>query len=239
MDLTESFFHTILRSLAAVLSLQVLSRINGAKQISQLSFYDYITGITIGSMATVMAIDDQIPFWLPLISIIIFTTASYIEGRLTLHSLKIRRWIDGTPTMLISDGQILARNLKKIHLTLDELLSEARVAGYFQLTQIAFAIMESSGKISFLPYAKYQTVQKKDIHISVQATGLSINLIIDGEILEKELHSLGKDRHWLYQQLQKVSIASEKDVLLAFVNRAGDFFVYHRDDVSVIEVPFS
>ena len=181
----SAILDTIIRSILAIIALEVLARINGAKQISQLTFYDYITGITIGSMAAVMAIDDQIPFWLPLVSIVVFVFASYLEGKWTMHSLQARKLIEGTPMILMANGKLLQSHMYKAHLTVNDLLSEARVAGYFNLHDIAFAIMENSGKISFLPYAETLPANRKDLQITGNTSSLYVNVVIDGELLER------------------------------------------------------
>lgn len=233
MSLWNAGMDTLFRSIAAIIALQVLTRINGAKQISQLSFYDYITGITIGSLTAVMAIDDKIPFYLPLLSITLFICASYLEGQWTMHSLKARKWIDGMPIILMLNGQILAKNLKKAHLTVNELLSEARVAGYFQLRQISIAIMESSGKLSFLPFAQQQPLRPIDVGIKKADHGVYIALIIDGEVLKEELAFLQKDETWLLHQLTVQGIRSVEDVFLALANRQGDVCIYPKENTEV------
>lgn len=208
----------IIRALLAVFTLQLLARINGPKQISQLSFYDYITGITIGSMAAYMAVDEQIPLIAPMVAIAVFVSASYLENQLSLHSLKARKLIDGVPMLLMADGKLLRSHMKKAHLSVNDLLSEARVAGYFDLSKIAFALMETSGKISFLPYA--QDKQK--------APALFINVIIDGEILPQELALIQKDRTWLLQKLKEHHL-SLSDVLLASADSSGRLICYPRE----------
>lgn len=219
----SSVFTIVVRSLLAVLTLQLLARINGAKQISQLSFYDYITGITIGSMAAYMAVDEQIPLIAPIAAIAVFVFASFIENQLSMHSLKARKLIDGVPMLLMAEGKLLQSHMKKAHLTVNDLLSEARVAGYFDLSAIAFALMETSGKISFLPYKQN----------SEKAPALFINVIIDGEILQQELALLGKDRTWLLRKLKDHHL-SLSDVLLAIVDQNDRLICYPRD-VKTIE----
>ncbi len=209
----------ILRSILAVLTIQILTRINGAKQISQLSFYDYITGITIGSLAAYLAVDEQIPLWIPITAITVFVSAAYLESHLTLRFLTIRKYIDGMPTMLMADGKLLQRRMKKARLTVNDLLSEARVAGYFDLSQIAYAFMENSGKISFLPYPNHQPIQ----------TDLYISVIIDGEILDQGLAFLRRDITWLFQKLEEEQICLS-DILLAIVDQSGNIRWYRRNE---------
>lgn len=232
MDTIQPVIDTILRSLLAVIALEVLARINGAKQISQLSFYDYITGITIGSMAAVMAIDDVIPFWLPLLAIVIFVLASYVEGKWTLHSLMARKVIDGTPMVIMANGKLLQSHLRKAHLTVNDLLSEARVAGYFNLHDIAFAIMENSGKISFLPYAENAPVTRKDAKLHPAPASLYVNVVIDGELLTQELAAIGKNEEWFIHTCRKHHYGDRKDMLLAIADTNDHLYVYYKDETS-------
>lgn len=228
MEILLACLQTIVRSVAAVLILQVLARINGAKQISQLSFYDYITGITIGSMTAALAIEDHVPFYYPLLSILVFILASYLEGRWTLCSLWARRWIGGMPVILMFEGQIIAKNLKKVHLTVNELLSEARASGYFDLSNISIAIMETSGKISFLPFAKDQPVTAKALGLHPQEQALFINVVIDGEILDEELHLLGHDVPWLMLKLQERGMKDPTQAFLVLANSKGEVHIYPK-----------
>ncbi len=229
MDITQAVIDTIFRSIGAVIALEFLARINGPKQISQLSFYDYITGITIGSMAAVMAIDDQIPFYIPLISMIVFILLTYIEGKWTLRSLKARQMIDGTPILLMADGKILQKQMKKARMTVNDLLSEARVAGYFNLQDVSFAVMENSGKISFLPFAQNQPVTCGDMKIKKGVPTLYVNIIIDGVILHNELRDVGLNEPWLMEQLKKQETALDQ-VLLGIVNKQGKLYLYRKHE---------
>lgn len=232
MDGLHALVDTVFRSILAVAALEILARINGAKQISQLTFYDYITGITIGSMAAVMAIDDEIPFWLPLIAIFIFVIASFLEGKWTLHSLQARKLIDGTPMVLMANGKMLQSHMRKAHLTVNDLLSEARVAGYFNLHDIAFAIMENSGKISFLPHAEAAPVNRKDLNIDSTPSSLYVNVVIDGELLEDELAAIGKNKQWLLHRCKELQYGKITDMLLAIADIQGNIYVYYKDEVS-------
>lgn len=232
MEIVFACVNSALRSIAAVIALQVLARVNGAKQISQLPFYDYITGITIGSMAAVMAIDDRVPVYIPLLSMIIFVAASYLEGKWTINSIKARKYIDGMPMLLMSEGNILQANMRKAHLTVNDLLSEARVAGYFDLSQVAYAIMENSGKISFLAHSQHQPATCKDMHIPTTKVELFVNVIIDGEVLEHELAMIHKNLTWLDDQLHKQGLSSVNDVLLAIANMQGELHCYRKDETS-------
>ena len=232
MEPFYALLDTMLRSLMAVIALEVLARVNGAKQISQLSFYDYVTGITIGSMAAVMAIDDQIPFWLPLASMIVFVSASYFEGKLTMQYLKIRKLVDGVPVVLMANGKLIQEHLKHAHLTVNDLLSEARVAGYFNLHDIAYAVMENSGKISFLPYCANTPYTKKDANIKDEIASLYVNVVIDGEVLETELHAIGKDLHWFHHRCDELQYGDVKDILLAIADRENNLYVWYKHETT-------
>lgn len=232
MDPFMAFIDTIGRSILAVVALEVLARINGAKQISQLSFYDYITGITVGSMAAVMAIDDEIPFWLPLIAMVIFVLASYAEGKWAIHSLKARKIIDGTPMVLMANGKLLQSHMKKAHLTVNDLLSEARVAGYFNLHDVAFAVMENSGKISFLPHAQNAPYTRKDANLHPDPASLYVNVVIDGVLLEQELNAIGKNVEWFQHICKQHHYGDVKDMLLAIADSNNNLYVYYKDETS-------
>lgn len=231
MEELYALLDTILRSILAVITLQLLARMNGAKQISQLSFYDYISGITIGSMAAVMAIDDQIPFWLPLASMIVFVLATYLESRISLRSIKFRKWINGTPLVLIYHGKLIEANMKKAHVNVHDLLSEARVHGYFNLQDLAYAIMENSGKISFLVNDDQQPATKQDMNITPKpmTSTFYVDVVIDGVLLEKELESIGKNVSWFHRRCQELHYDNVSEILLAIANQDNDLYVFYKN----------
>ena len=144
-----------------------------------------------------------------------------------MKNLKIRQFFIGQPTLLIENGKILYKSLQKNKFDVNDLLEEARSNGYFDLSDIDFAVMEANGKVSFLAKPDYQTPTNKDLNINKNQAGLCINLIIDGIIMHEALKIVHKDEKWLSHEL-KVKGINQDDVLLATIDLNEKFTVFSK-----------
>lgn len=220
----------LLRSFTSILFLQMLAKITGPKQISQLSFYDYVVGITIGSIAAVFAVDIDIPWVYCVLSMSIFTLVSLLFSILTSKSIFFRKHLTGIPLILIFHGKIIEKNMKKAHFDVNDLLTQCRCQGYFDLNEITFAILETNGQISFLLHNLYMPLTKKDMHKKGEDSELFANVIIDGNIMKEALKSIGKDSYWLLNTLKKKHINNCKDILLACADRNGNLYFSKKNE---------
>lgn len=218
----------IIRSLISIILLQILAKLSGPKQISQLTFYDYIVGITIGSIAAVMAIDDQIDWYLCAIAMILYIAVSIFFSWITTKNIKAREVLTGTPHILIFHGKIIEENLKKVHFDINDLLTQCRVAGYFDVSKIEFAIMETTGNVSFMLKSEENPVTNKDMNKQVEQEELMANVIIDGKIMEKNLKAIGKDKFWLVNKVNEQDM-DIKDILLGIANLNNDLYLYNKN----------
>ncbi len=219
-----------LRTILSATVLFIMTKLMGKKQISQLSIFDYIVGITIGSVAAAMAVDQETEYLDALLALVLYAGLSILISFFTLKSYRLRKWMTGTPTILIQNGQILQKNLRKMKLDLHDLMEECRVSGYFDINDIEYAIMETSGNISFLPRSKKRPVLAEDLNLPDVTQGLCANLIIDGEIIQPILRILQKDAVWLLKQLQKQNIQETDipNILLATLSPDGNLAVHFR-----------
>ena len=177
-------------SIASILVLFIITKIIGAREISQLSMFDYINGITIGSIAAEMATAINDSFLEPLLAMIVYAIVILFISFLTKKSITLRRFINGTAMVLFSDGVIYKDNFKRSRLDVNEFLSECRELGYFSLNSIKTAILEPTGKLSIIP------AQNKN-----EAPECEASLIVDGNILTKNLNSINKSKEWLIKKL--------------------------------------
>ena len=191
----------ILRCLISLVTLFFVTKMIGKKQVSQFSLFDYVIGISIGNFAAEMALNLDSDYMHGTIAVIVFGIVAYLVSFITLKNLKLRRFFIGDPTIIIEDGKILYKNLKKTKFDINDLLEECRINGYFDISQIDYALMEANGKISFLAKPDYQTPTNKDLKINKQKTGLCANLIIDGEIIYESLKIMHKDKKWLMHEI--------------------------------------
>ena len=138
------FLNVILTALLSVLALFVIAKIMGHKQVAQLDFFDYITGITIGSIAAELATELETP-WKPLIAMIVYGSVAFLLSIMTSKFPRLRKYVNGTPTIILHDGKLYRDNMKKAKLDLSEFMVMCRQAGYFNLNNIQTAVFEYNG----------------------------------------------------------------------------------------------
>ena len=229
MDILSEVLQTCLTSLVSIAVLFLFCRLGGQKQISQMSMFDYINSITIGSIAAEFATNLE-HWWRPLVATVIYGLAALVIGLWSCKSLRIRQFFAGRPMLLYQDGKLYKKNLLRARLDLNEFLERCRMAGYFDLNQLQTAVLESSGQISFLPRADQRPVTPKDLDLTPPPESLAINLILDGQVLEENLSRCGKNHKWLEQQLHRQGISRIQDVFLACCDKEDNFTVFRLVD---------
>lgn len=218
----------ILTSFASVISLYIIAKIMGHKQISQLDFFDYITGITIGSIAAELATELEKP-WKPLVAMVIYGVAAVALSFLTSKLPRIRKYINGTPTIIMNGGKIYRENLKKAKLDLSEFLMMCRQEGYFNLKDIQTAIFEYNGRLTVLPVSTKRPMNPLDMNIVPEVETINTEVIMDGRILDGNLKRMGLDKNWLKGELKQQGINSAKQVFLAVCDNNNQLTVYKTE----------
>lgn len=213
----KEILSVIIRTILAMTSLFILLKLMGEKQVSQMSMFDYITGITIGSIVADISLDIEKSFAAGLISLLVYGIVSIIISYISLKSVKWRGFLNGKEVILIEKGNINRENLAKNKITINVLQAEARLMGYFNLDEINNAYLESNGKISFEPKEKEKPATKKDMQIPVQNKGLVYNLIIDSNIIKENLTLAGVNQKWLFHEL-KIKGKKLSDIMLATID---------------------
>ena len=204
-----------------------MTKLLGKKQVSELSLFDYVVGISIGNFASEMAINLEAEFFNSMLAIIVFGILAYFISILTIKSLKLRKFFVGTPTVLMENSKLIYKNMKKSMIDVNDLLSQAREMGYFDLSEIEFAILEANGKISFLPKGEYKNITVKDMKLKIEKQGLCANVIIDGNIMDDNLINIGKDTEWLLHEL-KCKGKKVHDILPATVDINDKLTLYEK-----------
>ncbi|MBR3898196.1 MAG: DUF421 domain-containing protein [Bacilli bacterium] len=218
----------ILRCIVSLVTLFLVTKMIGKKQVSQFSLFDYVIGISIGNFAAEMAINLDSSYLHGTVAVIVFGLVAYLVSLITMKSLRLRKLIIGDPNILIKDGKILYNSLKKSKFDINDLLEEARINGYFDISDIDFALMEANGKISFLPKPENQNPTNKDLKLIQNRKGLCVNLIIDGQIIERALKDVHKDENWLLHEI-KVKGYKLNEILLATIDLEENFKVYGKN----------
>ena len=212
----------------SIVALFILTRLMGKKQIAQLTLFDYIIGISIGSIAAEGAIDPNVPLPVTLTGLTVFSLFSVSFSLIGLKSYRGRKLLEGTPAVLIENGKIIESSLKKARINVNELLEECRQKDAFDIAGIEFAILETSGRLSVLLKSSRQPLTPEDMQIETPYQGLCSGVIIEGRVLEKELTLLRRDRAWLDAALSGQNIKDPENVLLAYINSAGELVAHLR-----------
>lgn len=217
------------RALISLVTLFLITKLLGKKQVSQLSLFDYVIGISIGNFAAEATINLESNWLNGVLAVVIFGVVAYLVSILTMKSIIARKFFMGEPTIVIQDGKILKQSLKKIKFDINDLLEECRNNGVFDVEQINYALMEANGKLSILLKPEYQNVTIKDMNLKQEKNGLVANVIIDKKIMKDSLKALKKDEKWLLKQL-KVQGTPLKEVLLGTVDINEKLTLYKEND---------
>jgi len=219
----------ILKAVGGLASLFFFCKLLGKKQMAQLNVYDYIIGISIGNIVAEMSVNKAVPFTHGLIVLFVYTLVAMFSTYITTKSIIARRFMSGSPLVIIEDGKIIEKSLKKVKLDINDLLQEARIAGYFDLSEIEYALLEPNGVLSFLPKTKFKPVTPNDIKRKTNYKGLSANLVIDGNIMKNNLSYIKQDIKWLKTRLKNLGYEDIKNILLATCDTNEVITVYEKN----------
>lgn len=217
--------NVLLTSLLSVGALFVIAKIMGHKQMSQLDFFDYISGITIGSIAAELATELEEPLQ-PLIAIAVYGVVAVLLSKITSLFPKTRKFVNGTPTILLNNGKLYRENMKKAKLDLSEFMVMCRQQGYFNLNDIQTAVFEFNGKLSILPISKKRPANPEDLNLSPAPEYIQTEVVMDGRILDENLKRMGLDDKWLQKQLTAQGYRKPQEVFLALCDENKQLTVF-------------
>lgn len=224
------YLKVVLTTILSVVLLFVITRLIGYRQLSELSLFDYINGITIGSIAAELATCEQGETLQISIAMVIYGIFSILVALLTDKSTKLRKLFVGNPTLLMKNGRLYYEGFRKSRLDVNEFLMKCRNNGYFDITQIDTAILEPNGRVSFLPVSQDRPVTPRDMKLSVTQDALVANVIIDGKVIDKSLDAIGKDRKWLKDRLKSRNYSDYQQILLASCDERGMLTVFEKNE---------
>ena len=204
----------VLASLFSAVILFLIAKVIGHKQVAQLEFFDYITGITIGSIAAELATTLDKPWWKPMISMLVFGSITVALSIITRRFAKSRKFINGTPTIIMNDGKLYRENMKKAKLELSEFLLLCRQEGYFNLNDIQTAVFEYNGKLSILPVSTKRPLNPEDMELNPKPEHTGTEIIMDGRVMDDNLKRKGLNDDWLQKELKKQGYKSTKEIFL-------------------------
>ncbi|MGE5381762.1 MAG: DUF421 domain-containing protein [Methylocystaceae bacterium] len=213
------------RGLIGFISLLIFARLLGKQQVSQLTFFDYVLGITIGSIAGSLTTDLTSRAWPHFIGLVTWTGAVLVIQWGGMKWRYAAKYIDGEPIILILNGKIMEKAMKKIRYRIFDLQQQLREAGAFNIDEVQYAILETNGKLSVLKTPIAQPATPRDLNLAVKGTSIASELIYDGVVIDQNLADRNLSRYWLEQELKKQNISSPSEVFLATVDDFGTLFI--------------
>ena len=218
----------VLTSLLSAAALFIIAKCIGHKQMSQLDFFDYITGITIGSIAAELATELEEPLK-PLVAMIIYGAITAILSVATNKMPRMRKFVNGTPTIIMNNGKLYRKNMKKAKLDLSEFMVLCRQEGYFNLCDIQTAIFEYNGRLTIMPVSTKRPLNPEDMKLTPQPEHISTEVIMDGRILDENLKRMKLDKAWLNKRLNEQGFKSAKEVFLGLCDEKQQLFLYKSE----------
>ncbi len=195
-----------------------------------IKFFDYITGITIGSIAAELATTLDKPWWKPTVSMIVFGIITVVLSVLTRKFPRSRKFINGTPTIILNDGKLYRKNMKKAKLELSEFLLLCRQEGYFNLDDIQTAVYEYNGKLSILPVSTKRPLNPEDIALSPETEHIGTEVIMDGRVIGDNLKRKGLNETWLQKELKEQGYKNAKEIFLGICGDENKLTLYPLKD---------
>ena len=211
----------VLTAILSVAALFGVTKLMGHKQVAQMDFFDYVCGITIGSIGAELATELESPEK-PLIALAVYALAS-VALSLAVHKMpRMRKYVNGSPTILICGGKIYRRNMKKAKLDLSELMLLCRERGYFRLDDIEVAVFEPNGKLSVLPKSEKRSPTVEELNVKAPPAEIGAELIMDGRIMGENLSRIGRDAGWLSKRIKALGYDSASRIFLAVYYKGSD-----------------
>lgn len=225
----QEIFYIIALSLGSIAAMFILTKLIGYRQMSQMSMFDYVNGITIGSIAAEMATSLEESFVQPLVAMVVYALAAILLSWCSSKSMKMRKIIEGKPLVLLDKGELYLDSLRKAKIDVNEFLMQCRVSGYFDISKIETALLEGNGKISFLPKSSDRPATPADLNLSPQQDFMTANVILDGNIMRENLRHTGNDEKWLINQINGQGADKISDVLLATCDMNNQVTVFLKN----------
>ncbi|MEL7633233.1 MULTISPECIES: DUF421 domain-containing protein [Sporomusa] len=224
----QEFIRDTWQTTLVFLGLLVLTRVLGKTQVGQLTYYEYISGITIGSLAANIAAADADKVWNHYYDLILFVALTYAVSLITVKSRPLRKLIDGSPTIVIENGKIIEENMGHLRYDLDELHGQLREQGVLEPAEVQYAILETTGKLSVIKKTDNQPVTKSDFNIHLPDPVFPVEFIMDGVVIEHNLRKKHRSQAWLEEELAKQNITDISEVTYAGIDSKGQLFINRK-----------
>ena len=218
------------RALITFMTILLYARIIGKQQLGNFTMFDYINGITIGSIAATLATDLTSKAFVHWVALTVFIILTVILQFIGIKSRFLSKVQNSEPVVIMENGKILENNLRKSRITMDELMTQLRVKNIFSPAEVNTAILEPDGSISVMPFSSYQPVQKKDLNIPLKLAKLTTEVVVEGEIIPQNLKQRQKDIDWLMKQLDTLGIKDLSEIMYAAILPNDSIYVDRYED---------
>lgn len=223
-------FILVIRTIILYSFLLIIMRLMGKRQLGQLEPFDLVTALMISELAALPMEDNRMPLISSMVPIATLVILQIITSIIQLKSEKARTLLNGEPSILIKDGEVDLKELRNQRFNLDDLLEELRLNGYFNLSDIHYAVLETNGNISIMPKEENTPITPKVLNLSVQEKPMPMIIINDGSINKQNLEKVGKNMKWVKNQLRKNNIESYEDVFIGIVYDDEKFFYQLKEN---------
>ena len=222
-------FTGLIRTIILYIFIIIGIRLMGKRQVGELEPSELVLSLIIADLASVPMQDYGIPLLTGILPILALLAMTMILSVLTMKSVRFRALMCGRPSIVIRDGLVDQREMARNRLTIDELLEELRAKGYTDPATVKYAILETNGQLSVLPYANQKPPTAQQLQASAEESGLPLVVISDGRLLEHNLRALGRDRKWLDQRLEERGCSGLEAVFLLLVDQTGSIYLARKD----------
>ncbi|MDQ0177444.1 DUF421 domain-containing protein [Bacillus chungangensis] len=232
----SQWIEVIIRSFTLLIILFLLTKWLGKKQFSQLSLFEYVIGITIGSIAAEISTGLESNYYVGVMGLIVWTAIPFFVNLATMKNKKFRDFIEGKASVIIKDGKIQEENLAKEKYTVDDLMELLRKKDAYRVADVEFAILEANGDLNVLLKKEKQPLTPKQLGITVAAEKEPQTVIMEGEIMDEPLAESGYNRQWLEAELEKLNVTVD-NVFIGQVDHFGELTVDIYDDQIQVPTP--
>lgn len=223
-------FNIFIRTVILYFTVILVIRLMGKRQIGEIQPYELVITIMLSDLASLPMQDPRLPLLLGVIPMVTLLMIKMILTQLQLKSSNVRRFLDGTPVLLIKDGRLQIQNMTKQKIAIDDILSALRTKGILDINQVQFAILENDGTVSVFPKEDDSSVTKKDLKIQVKEKVLPRILYIEGQFVYTSLKEIKKDQNWLCKELKKIGAPPMKELFLVILRSDNKFYIETKKD---------
>jgi uncharacterized membrane protein YcaP (DUF421 family) len=223
-------WHATWRAVLGILMALLVTRYLNKQFVARLTYFDFTLGVLVGSLAGHIPNDYRQPLFPVAVPLLVVMVVGIIIGWVAMRYERFRHLLEGEPTVIIQNGKLLEDNMRRLRYNLDQLNSQLRTKGIWDVAHVEFAVLEPGGGLSVLPKSQHKPVTPADLHIPTRYDGMPIELIMDGTVIHKNLQENNLSEEWLRGKLAERGIDDPANVFFAVLNTRGDIFVDLYDD---------